>query len=131
MQVIADKTEVGLSDEAWKVLSDLKEHKVFEEMLDGYRMGVAHAIATGEIVPAVTKRRNMFHVGSLDPDHALRDVVIELYPEAADAPYSTIERLAEAGVKEIGRLWQDDRMNFGEICKLALQAGVPPVRDVE
>ena len=125
MQAPADKNEIGLSEGARKVLADLKEEGVFAEMLDGYRMGIAYAIATGEIEPAGTKTRTMFHVGSLDPDQALRDVVIELYPEAADTPYSTLERLAEAGVKELGRLWQDDRMRFGEICKSALQSSDP------
>lgn len=114
-----DTVTVGLTDETHRMLRQLKDDGVFNEMRDGYRLGIALAIADGIIAPEGTKMGTFLNVGSLDPDNTLRDVITEMYPEAADRPYAYAERLAEAGVAEIGRLHRSGEVRFGEVFDVA------------
>lgn len=98
------------------MLQQLKKDKVFDEMSDGYRLGIALAIARGGLAaPEDIKTGTILNVGSLDPDGSIRDLVTELYPEHAHRPYAYAERLAEAGVAEMGRLHQVNQLRFGEL----------------
>ena len=98
------------------MLRRLERDGVFDEMRDGYRLGVAVAIARGTIAPEdVRLSSTIFNVGTLDPDGSLRDVVTELYPDAADRPYAIIQRLAESGVSELGRLHDANQLRFGQL----------------
>jgi hypothetical protein len=112
-----DNITVGLSETAHGMLRRLKDDGVFEEMKDAYRCGIAVAIARGLIAPEGSKFGTVFNIGSLDPDGAIRMMVVELFPEARDAPYSYAERLAEAGVTEMGSLHEADQLRFGALFK--------------
>ena len=114
-----DTVTVGLTDGTHRMLRQLKDDGIFNEMRDGYRLGIALAIADGIIAPDAIKTRTFLNAGSLDPDNTLRDVITEMYPEASGRPYAYAERLAEAGVAEIGRLHRAGEVRFGEVFDVA------------
>jgi hypothetical protein len=114
-----DITTLGLSDETHQVLLRMKDEGIIDEMRDGYRLGVALAVARGIVAPEDTKFRTIFNVGSLDQDGLIRDVVSQLYPEASARPYSLVQRLAEAGVAEIGRMHEGGHFRFKELFDFA------------
>ena len=107
---------VGLSDEANDVLVSLRDIG-FAEDLDAYRFGVALAIAHGVDPSAVqlTKRTTKYNIGTLDPDRSLYAAAKMLVTIPSELPvYSAIERLAEWGIKELGKRAQTS-FPFSEI----------------
>lgn len=118
MMETEDTVTVGLTDETHKMLKQLSDDGVFSEMRDGYRLGIALAISNSIIAPEDLKVRTFLNAGSLDRDNSIRDVIIELYPEANSRPYAYAERLAEAGVAEMGRLHRAGEIRFGELLDL-------------
>ena len=119
-----DRANLGLSEVTYQLCVRLKEEGVFRELLDVYRLGIALAIKEGKALPEVSRQRNMFNFGSLDPDGVIKDVITELYPDQADRPYAFAERLAEYGVSEIGRLHESGQLRFREV--LAQDGGQQP-----
>lgn len=115
---MGDTVTVGLTDETHRMLQQLKEDGVFNEMRDGYRLGIALAVSSGVVAPEDIRTRTFLNAGSLDPDNTIRDVIAELYLDAADKPYRYAERLAEAGVAEMGRLHRAGQLRFGELFDL-------------
>lgn len=99
----SDLINVGLSEAADDKLDELKEMGVFADKIDGYRFGVSLAVAQGVIPGELVKRKNLFNVGSLDPDQSLRKSVEALMPRALEdtTVYRLIERLADWGVTEL------------------------------
>jgi hypothetical protein len=94
-----DQRTLGLSDDAHRKLTQLKDEGFFNEMRDAYRLAIAIAMAEGKIAPSEKARTHTYiNVGSLDPDGILRDAVIEQYQGREGAPYEVVERLGEAGV---------------------------------
>ena len=98
-----DLINVGLSEAADDKLDELKEMGIFADKIDGYRFGVSLAVAQGVVPGELVKRKNLFNVGSLDPDQSLRKSVEALMPGALDdtTVYRLIERLADWGVSEL------------------------------
>lgn len=99
----SDLINVGLSEAVDDKLDELKELGIFADKIDGYRFGVSLAIAQGVVPAELVKRKNLFNVGSLDPDQALRKSVESLMPEALEETtvYRLIERLADWGITEL------------------------------
>lgn len=96
---------VGLSSERAEELDQLKEKGFINEKLDGYRIGVALALAHGEIAPPTVKRDTTFmNIGSLDPNGELQAAVQALCAQGDEPVYRTVERLAEWGIAELVRL---------------------------
>ena len=96
---------VGLSTKRAEELDQLKEKGFINEKLDGYRIGVALALAHGEIAPAgVTRDTTFMNIGSLDPHGELQAAVQALCVQEGEAVYRTVERLAEWGIEELVRL---------------------------
>lgn len=118
---IDDNITVGLTDETHVILQRMKEDGIFTEMQDGYRFGIAFAIVHGLLVPENLKFKTFLNVGSLDKGGILRNLITELYPNAAERPYSMAERLAEAGLAELGRRYENDQLRFGEIYKSVIE----------
>lgn len=110
-----DNITVGLSEAAHLQLQQLKDDGVISEMRDGYRFGLALAIASKQMASPDVKFKTFLNVGSLDPDGAIRDVIVELFPDSATKPYAIAERLAEAGVAELGRLHEAGQLRFGDL----------------
>jgi hypothetical protein len=113
-----DAVQVRLTNQTHAHLTRLQEDGVFPEMRDGYRFGIALAIARGKIAPEDTRlQRTVFGIGTLDPAGLVRDAICELFPEAADQPYRYAERLAEYGIAELGRLHENRALRFSEIFR--------------
>jgi hypothetical protein len=76
---------------------------IFADKIDGYRFGVSLAIAQGAVPGELVKRVNLYNIGSLDPEQALRRSVEALMPTALEdtTVYRLIERLAAWGVTEL------------------------------
>ena len=117
-----DRSNVGLSEAAYQLCSRLKEDGIFKELLDVYRLGIALSIKSGNAAPRISRQRNMFNVGSLDPDGTIRDLIMELYPEHAERPYAFAEQLAEYGVTEIGRLHESGQLRFRNLLATEVPA---------
>jgi hypothetical protein len=114
MMTAEDVNTVGISLEAHRLLEQMKNDGVFKEMADGYRLGVALAISRGQVgTEEVKGRRTFLSHASLDPQGLMRDMISELFPEARDRPYAFLQRLAEYGVMEMGRLHEARRLRFG------------------
>lgn len=118
MAETGDIVTVGLTDKTHRMLQQLKEDGVFNEMRDGYRLGIALAVSSGVVAPEDISTGTFLNAGSLDPDNTIRDVITELFPDVADKPYRHAERLAEAGVAEMGRLHRAGQLRFGELFDL-------------
>lgn len=112
---------VSASDETKAILRRLKEEGVINEMLDGYRLGVAIAHAHRLPISEVQKTSTFVNVGSLDKDGTMRNLIVELYPEHAAKPYALIEQLAEAGVAELGRRHENGQLRLGELYRSLAQ----------
>jgi len=110
-----NETTVGLTNESHDTLKQLKRDGIFKEMADGYRFGIALAIAYGNIAPEDIKTNTIFNVGSIDPDDKLKKIIIEFFPEATEKPYAYAERLAEWGISEMGKLKKSGELKFTDI----------------
>jgi hypothetical protein len=115
-----DITNVGLTENTHIMLKKLKINRIFNEMHDGYRFGIALAIARGLTAPENLKIETFLSVSTLDKDGMLRNLITELYPEARERPYAMAQRLAEAGLTEIGQLYENDELHFSEIYSSVL-----------
>lgn len=113
-----DNVAVGLTEATHTILLRMKKDGIFNELQDGYRFGIAFAIACGIIADENIKTRSMLNVGSLDKDGSLRSLIMEIYPNNDDKPYSIAERLGEAGLAELGRRYESDQLRFRDIYKL-------------
>jgi hypothetical protein len=115
MPIDTDTTTVGLTSKSHDLLRELKQNGIFKEMTDGYRFGIALAIAYGNISPEDIKTETIINIGSLDPEGKLKKIIIEFYPEAIERPYAYAERLAEWGVSEMGKLSESGELKFSDI----------------
>jgi len=109
-----DLINVGISEAADDKLDELKELGIFADKIDGYRFGVSLALAQGALSDELVKRKNLFNVGSLDPDQSLRRSVEALMPAALEETtvYRLIERLADWGVTELHAQAQAGEIDF-------------------
>jgi hypothetical protein len=117
-----DTVTVGLTEDTHRMLQRLKEDNVFNEMVDGYRLGIALAIARRQIAPEGLKMRTFVNAGSLDPDLFFKNMIIELYPDLSSRPYAAAERLAEWGVAELGRRHEAGLLRFTELFEEEAEA---------
>jgi hypothetical protein len=76
--------------------------------IDGYRFAISLAIERGfnPVTHTLQGASNKYHVGGVDPDSLLKDIVKILYPEQADQPYRCIEKLADMGLTYIEDTWE-------------------------
>lgn len=110
---------IRYSDRSQEILQSLKEEGLIGEMRDGFRLGIGLAIASGVIAERGIRMKTFLNVGSFDGDGTIRNVILELYPNEPGTPYEIAERLAEAGVAEIGRLHDNDQLRFTDLFAMA------------
>ena len=93
------KVTLRLSEDAHAKLSEMQQSGMFAQMLDGYRLAIALALAE-DLIDAEGHRRGKTYInaGSLDPDGIIRDAVLESFGDKAGSPYEIAERLGEAGI---------------------------------
>ncbi len=102
------ETMIGLSIKAHEMLKQLKEDGVFLEMTHGYRVGIALALSRGGTpVEILTKKTTVYSVATIDPDRKLARIVQALSDQEIDSVYTTIEQLADWGVKEMYREYEN------------------------
>src|SRR4051812_45719291 len=94
---ISDLVQVGAGPATRAVLEDLRDHGHISDLMDGYRLAIATAIAFARKPRPAERgeRRTMFAAGNLDPDMSIRSAIAEIYPEARAWPYRAAEDLAE------------------------------------
>lgn len=116
---MSDLINIGCSSDTDDKLAQLKELGVFAEKIDGYRFGVSLALAQGAEPTDLVNRKNLYNVGSLDPDQVLKRSVEALMPErlSQTTPYRLIEQLADWGVKELYSQAVEGKIDFVEILK--------------
>lgn len=100
-----DKTQVGLTEEAFEVLDRLRKDKLIREESDGYKLAVAYAITNipdfAQETKGYTNFVTKFHTSGLDKDGLLKDLVEASGIGPAGEPYRTAERLAVWGLLEL------------------------------
>lgn len=115
MDAERDQITIRYTDKTQALLKQMTDAKLFKELGDGYRFGMAFAAATGRIAPPDLKGLKTFlNIGSFDADGAIREAISELYPDD-ESPYHVVERLAEAGVAYLGERFRQGTLRFDEI----------------
>lgn len=115
--IYEDLINIGLTEKTHLMLQKFKAEGVFNDLTEGYRFGIAFAIAYGLLASEDCKFDTFLHVGSVDRDGSLRNLITVLYPDAVDRPYAFAQRLAEAGLFELARRYENDQLRFSEIYK--------------
>jgi len=111
---------IGLSESSHPILKRLKEDGHFAEMADAYRFGVALALAYGPILEEVPgSRQTVFSVATIDPDREIAAAVRIILGDDTTSVYKKIERLAEWGVRELGRRAEDGEIDFASLLNEA------------
>lgn len=118
-----DLKQVRLSEDARTVLDALKSNGHISDLADGYKLGIALAIAFHR-EPSIESgpRKTYISVGDLDPDIHIKTAVAEMYPDWAAIPYRAAEDLAHQGVDILGGFLEGDTPWFGEIVEKARAA---------
>jgi hypothetical protein len=113
---MSEPTMIGLSERVHTLLSQMKEDGHFNEMADGYRLGIALALAHGAIPGEVpTPRKTVFSVATIDPEQDIAAAIRALGQVDGGSVYRYAERLAEWGVGELSA-----RFETGPIDVLSL-----------
>jgi hypothetical protein len=121
----ADKTQIGLSDEASDHLETVRQQGGFRTEQDVYRLAIAVAIAEGLApTPEDVQRTTKDNIGGLDPDRALVTTVRYLRTDHGDRPVAYMERLAEAGMKYLY-----EHVESGKSLHELLAQFVPPAAE--
>jgi hypothetical protein len=97
-----DRGQIGLSDAAAADREYIKDELGLRDLQDAYRLAVAVALAKN-LPPAAENLRRTTAYGAavLDATGALRASVLALRDDHGGRPYALIERLAEAGLRDL------------------------------
>ncbi len=116
-----DKGQLQLSEQGAKDREYIKEQLQLPDLQDGYRLGVAVALAK-KLPPASEniRRSTVYGANVLDFDGALRASVMALRSDHGGRPYALLERLAEAGLRDLA-----EHLNEGLPIRQYLGALVP------
>lgn len=120
----ADLVQIGANPTTRATLEKLKEHNHIAELMDGYRLGIAVAIAFGkepDITPK-SERTTMFAAGNLDPEMALKSAIAEIYPGVRSTPYRAAEDLAEKGCAILEESFDGDVISYGDLMERIVKA---------
>jgi hypothetical protein len=113
----SDLVQIGASARSREVLDQLQEHGHISDLMDGYRLAIAVAIGFGRTprVGVRGDRKTMFAVGNLDPDSAIREAIVEIYPAARATPSRAAEDLAEQGLEIISESFEGEDISLAEL----------------
>ena len=111
-----DRTQVRLSPQCRAILERWKASKQIGDMLDGYRLGIAVALAVGQ-EPTEMPQNSVTYISAstLDPDGEIRVVVKLLSGDTEHGEYYLCELLADQGVKYLNDKFPDGRIDFGRL----------------
>lgn len=109
---MSEPTMIGLSERVHGLLTQMKEDGHFNEMADGYRIGIALALAHGAIPGEVpTPKKTVFSVATIDPDQEIAAAIRALGQLDGGSVYRLAERLAEWGVGELASRFETGRID--------------------
>jgi hypothetical protein len=120
-----DRNQVGMSDQAAADRDAIKERLRLREGQDAYRLAVAVALAKN-LPPASenTRRTNAYGTGSVDSRGELRAAVLALREDHGGRPYALMERLAEAGLRDLAVHLDEGRPIRQYIAALMPRSGI-------
>ncbi len=109
-KVTEDRSQIGLSEQGALDREFIKEKLDLKDLQDAYRLAVAVARAKN-LPPAGEDARRTTAYGAhvLDSSGALRASVLALREDHAGRPYALMERLAEAGLRDIAAHLEEGR----------------------
>lgn len=111
---------IGLSEKTHAVLTQMKEDGYLAEMADGYRLGIALALAKGVVPPEVpAPRKTVFSVATIDPDQDVATAIRSLANLEGGSIYRMAERLAEWGINEIHTMFDGGPIDIADILRAA------------
>lgn len=102
MDTRGDRTQIGLSEQGRHDRDAIKDVLDLGEGQDAYRLAVAVALSK-RLAPADenARRTNAYGTSSLDERGELRAAILELRDDHSGRPYALMERLAEAGLRDM------------------------------
>jgi hypothetical protein len=123
---MSEPTMIGLSERVHSLLSQMKEDGHFNEMADGYRLGIALALAHGAIPGEVpTPKKTVFSVATIDPDQEIAAAIRALGPAEGGSIYRLAERLAEWGVGELSARFETGPINVSALIQQSQEGKAP------
>ncbi len=126
---MSEPTMIGLSERVHLVLTQMKEDGHFNEMADGYRLGIALALAHGVIPGEVpTPRKTVFSVATIDPDQEIAAAIRALGQLDGGSVYRLAERLAEWGVSELASRFETGPIDVSGLISQCRSEGRTPVQ---
>lgn len=97
-----DKSQIGLTPEGDADRDFVRERLGLKDLQDAYRLGVVVALAKNlEPTAASLPRKTAYGSAVLDSDGSLKASVLAVRADHGNKPYSLIERLAEAGLRDL------------------------------
>jgi hypothetical protein len=119
-----EPTMIGLSERAHSLLTQMKEDGYFNEMADGYRLGIALALARGgEPGEPPTPRKTVFSVATIDPEQEIAAAIKVLMDLQGGSVYRMAERLAEWGVSELATRFDEGPIDVSALILETRQGG--------
>ena len=100
---LTDKGQLALSQpQGHQDRQFVKDELGLPDLQDGYRLAVAIALAK-RLPPAAENmsRSTVYGANVLDSDGALRTAILALRDDHGGRPYALMERLAEAGLRDL------------------------------
>jgi hypothetical protein len=105
---------IGLTEKTHTGLKRLKDDEHFNQMADGYRFGIALALASGVIPDEI---QGAGSVATIDPNREIYTAIKSLITTGDMPVYRWAERLAEWGVTELIRRAEAGEIDFASIFK--------------
>ena len=101
-----DKTTIGVTEAADRVLVRMVEKGHFKQGIDAAKFAMAVAINAGarknDESLTVEGANTKWNVGSFDSDGQLRSLIAALHPDI-DQPYRMLESLIDDGLRHVGK----------------------------
>jgi hypothetical protein len=105
-----DRTQLAVSEQGTEDREYIRDELQLKELQDAYRLGVAVALAKElPAAPEGIRRTNTYGTGDVDPDGALRASILALRDDHGGRPYALLQRLAEAGLRDIAAYLNEGR----------------------
>lgn len=114
---VTEPTMIGLTEKTHAGLKRLREDEHFNQMADGYRFGIALALAAGVIPDELQGAGTIFSVATIDPNREIYTAIKSLITTGDTPVYRWAERLAEWGVTELIRRSEVGDIDFASIFK--------------
>src|SRR5947209_2222385 len=122
-----DRTQLAVSEQGATDREYIRDELKLKDLQDAYRLGVAVALAK-ELPPAPEglRRPNTYGTGDVDPDGALRASILAVREDHGGRPYTLLQRLAEAGLRDIAAYLNEGRPIRQYLSSLLPAADEPP-----